>query len=161
MKIFGMILLQRKRVELGEGHVVQYTLFENKRLGGMWFYSWGKVGGHDGEGQCRFHTHAFNSICMTLKGSYDQEVITELGVEREKVRRLFQPRFLPRNYTHRIINAEPNTWTCVIFGKWSKFWFEYFSDTNTWVKYKHGRVVVEKLTDSSYSEIVEIIRGGF
>lgn len=158
MRIGNTILFRRKRVELGEGHVIQYTVFENKRFGGIWFYSWGKVGGDNGEGQCRFHTHAFNSVCFTLKGSYDQETIDENGVKRETVRKLFRPRFLPRNYTHRIINAEPNTWTCVLFGKWSKFWFEYFLDSNTWVKYTHGRKVVEKFTDSTYTDIKTLIQ---
>lgn len=158
MKIGNTILFRRKRVELGEGHVVQYTVFENKSFGGIWFYSWGKVGGDNGEGQCRFHTHAFNSVCFTLKGSYDQEVIDENGMRKEQVRKLFRPRFLPRNYTHRIINAQPNTWTCVLFGKWSKFWFEYFADTGTWVKYTHGREKVAKFTNKSYLEIKEIIK---
>lgn len=157
MKIGQTIFLRKKRVELGEGHVTQYTVFENKKLGGIWFYSWGKVGGESGEGQCRFHTHAFNSYAFTLKGSYDQEVIDENGIRREQVKKLFRPRFLPRNYTHRVINAEPNTWTCVIFGKWSKFWFEYFSNTNTWVKYTHGRNVTEKFTDTTYTDIKKLI----
>lgn len=157
MKIGNTIFLRKKRVELGEGHVVQYTVFENKKLGGLWFYSWGKVGGESGEGQCRFHTHAFSSYCFTLNGSYDQEVIDENGIRKERVSKLFRPRYLPRNYTHRIINAEPNTWTCVLFGKWSKFWFEYFSDTNTWVKYTHGRNVTEKFTNKTYTDIKKLI----
>jgi hypothetical protein len=161
MEIFNTIFFRRKRVELGEGHVVQYTLFENKNFGGVWFYSWGKVGGMDGEGQCRFHTHAFSSYAITLKGSYDQEILDEYGFKRETVKKLFRPRYLPRNYTHRVINAEPNTWTCVIFGKWSKYWFEYFTDTDTWVEYTHGRKVVGKYVNTPYEEIRQIIKHNF
>jgi len=159
MKIFNTILFSRKRVELGgDSHIIQYTIFENKKFGGIWFYNWGKVGSKSETGGTRFHTHAFNSFCFTLKGSYDQEVIDENGIKKERVRKLFRPRFLPRNYTHRITNAAPGTWTCVIFGKWSKFWFEYFQDTNTWVQFSHGRKVIDKITNSTYSQIKELIK---
>ena len=148
-----MILFKKKRVELGEGFVTQYTVFEHKKFGGIWFYNWEHVGGVDGEGQCRFHTHAFNSIAFTLRGSYDQEVINEEGIHRHTVKKLFRPRFLPRHYTHRVINAEPKTMTCVIFGRWSEFWYEYFEDSKTWVKYSHGRNVVNKFVDKTYAWI--------
>ena len=32
----------------------------------------------------------------------------------------------------------------VIFGNWIPHWWEYFSDTKTWVKYGWGRKVIEK-----------------
>lgn len=147
-----MILFKRKRIELGEGHIIQYTLFESKRFGGIWIYNWKTID------QNRFHTHAFNSVAFTLRGSYTQEVITDTGIEVQEVKRWLRPRFLPRHYTHRILEAKPNTWTCVIFGRWSKFWYEYFDDTKTWVKYSWGRKKIEKFSNVSYNWIKQKIK---
>lgn len=134
-----MLFFKKKRIELGEGHILQYTLLESKKFGGLWFYHWKTID------QNRFHTHAFNSIAITLSGSYVQEVIVEGKIRREVVKKRFVPRFLPKNYCHRILEAEPNTWTMVMFGKWIPYWWEYFADTNTWVKYSWGRKVIEKV----------------
>jgi hypothetical protein len=133
-----MILFKKKRIELGSGHIIQYTLFEHKKMGGVWIYNWKTIE------QNRFHTHAFSSVAITLSGQYTEEIIKDGVIERRDVRKLFRPRKLPANYCHRILSAEPNTWTMVIFGKWIPYWWEYFQDTKTWVKYGWGRKVVEK-----------------
>lgn len=133
-----MIIFKKKRIELGLGHIIQYTLFESKRWGGIWFYNWKTID------QNRFHTHAFDSYAMTLSGGYTQEVIRDGKIYREEVRKLFRPRFLPRNYCHRVLEARPGTWTMVMFGSWIPYWWEYFADTQTWVKYGWGRKVLEK-----------------
>lgn len=133
-----MVFFKKKRIELGEGHIIQYTLFESKVFGGVWFYNWKTID------QNRFHTHAFNSIAITLNGGYTQEVIKNGKIELEHVTKRFIPRYLPKNYCHRILEAKPNTWTMVIFGKWIPYWWEYFNDTKTWVKYSWGRKVIEK-----------------
>lgn len=143
-----MILFRKKRVELGDGHIIQYTLFENKNFGGIWIYNWKTIG------QNRFHTHAFNSIAITLNGSYEQELIVDGKIITETVSDRFKPRFLPRNYCHRILKAEPNTWTMVLFGKWGEYWYEYFQDTKTWVKYTWGRKVVEKIKGDESTNIL-------
>ena len=134
-----MIILKKKRIELGKGHIIQYTLFEHKKLGGIWLYNWKTID------QNRFHTHAFNSIAITLSGGYTQEVIEDGVIRKEEVKKLFRPRFLPKNYCHRVLEAKPNTWTIVFFGRWGKNWWEYFADTRTWVKYSWGRKVVSKV----------------
>ena len=152
MKIFNTVFFSKKKVALGDGHVTQYTFFENKNFGGIWLYSWGHVGN-----QVRMHSHAFSSYCFTLKGSYIQDVLDENGIRRENVSNLFRPRYLPKNYVHRIVDAQPNTWTCVFFGKWSPYWFEYFEDTKTWVKYTWNRKVVDKIVDVSYNEIKDLL----
>lgn len=105
------IIFKKKRVELGDGHILQYTIFENKYFGGIWLYNWKTIG------QNRFHTHAFNSIAITLSGSYEQEIIKDGVIINEKIKSRFIPRFLPKNYCHRILKAEPKTWTIVFFGK--------------------------------------------
>jgi hypothetical protein len=134
-----MIFFKKKRVELGEGHIIQYTIFENKYIGGIWLYNWKTIG------QNRFHTHAFNSVAITLNGSYEQEIIKNGKIIKEVVSSRFTPRVLPKNYCHKILKASPNTWTIVFFGKWDKYWWEYFEDTDTWVKYTWGRKVVDKI----------------
>ena len=147
-----MKLFSKKRVELGDGHIIQYTIFEHKKFGGVWIYNWKTIG------QNRFHTHAFNSVAITLNGEYKQEVIKDGKIETEIVNKRFRPRKLPRNYCHRILEAAPNTWTLVFFGKWIPFWWEYFQDTKTWVKYTWGRKVVEKVQGDETSLILEKIK---
>lgn len=133
-----MIWFKKKRVELGDGHIIQYTIFESKYFGGIWIYNWKTIG------QNRFHTHAFKSIAITLNGSYIQELMKNDKIITEVVKRKFIPRYLPRDYCHRILEAKPNTWTIVFFGKWSEYWWEYFQDSKTWVKYTWGRKVILK-----------------
>ncbi len=55
-----MIIFKKKRIELGEGHILQYTIFEHKKFGGIWIYNWKTII------QNRFHTHAFNAIAFLL-----------------------------------------------------------------------------------------------
>ena len=143
-----MKLFKRKRIELGEGHIIQYTIFESKYLGGIWIYNWKTIL------QNRFHTHAFNSYAFLLRGEYTEEVIENGEVKTKVVNQLFKPRFLPKNYCHRILEAKPKTWTIVFFGKWIPHWYEYFQDTKTWVKYGWGRKVVDKIKGDEKTKII-------
>ena len=143
-----MIFFKKKRIELGEGHIIQYTLFESKKLGGIWIYNWKTIE------QNRFHTHAFSSYAFLLRGSYIEEVIKDGKIQINHVNQRFKPRHLPTNYTHRILEAEPKTWTIVFFGKWIKHWWEYFHDTKTWVKYGWGRKQLEKIKGNETTKIV-------
>jgi hypothetical protein len=133
-----MVLFKRKRVELGEGHIIAYVLFEHKSLFSVILYNWQTIK------QNRFHSHAFAAIAFLLRGAYEQERYSKGEIKTEKVNQWLRPRYLPKNYTHRIMKAEPHTWTLVLTGPWIKYWYEYFDDTNTWVKYTWGRKVVEK-----------------
>lgn len=133
------ILFKKKRIELGEGHIIQYTIFENKNIGGIWIYNWKTIL------QNRFHTHAFNSSAFLLSGGYTEEVIEDGKIKTREVNQWLKRRRLPINYTHRILEAKPNTWTCVFFGKWIDHWWEYFDDTKTWVKYGWGRQKLKKV----------------
>ena len=117
------------------GSGLAQTLAEkpNKNLGGVWIYHWKTIE------QNRFHTHAFNSTAFLLSGSYTEEVIEKGEIKKRVVNQWMKPRKLPMDYCHRILKAEPNTWTIVFFGKWKEYWLEYFADTNTWVKFGWGR----------------------
>ncbi len=142
-----MIFFKKKRIELGDGHIVQYTIFENKHLGGIWLYNWKTIK------QNRFHTHAFNSVAFLLSGKYAEEVIHAGKIETRIVDQWLKPRFLPKNYCHRILFANPNTWTIVFFGKWIPHWWEFFKESNTWVKYGWGRKVIEKKTGDETTKL--------
>jgi hypothetical protein len=134
-----VILFKKKRIELGEGHIVQYTLFESKYWGGVWIYNWKTIE------QNRFHTHAFSSYAFLLRGSYTEERIVDGKIEENTVNQWMKPRYLPMDYTHRILEAEPKTWTIVFFSKWKDHWWEYFNDTKTWIKYGWGRKKLDKV----------------
>lgn len=141
-----MIFFRKKRVELGDGHIIQYTLFESKRLFSIIFYNWKTIK------QNRFHSHAFNAIAFLLSGQYEEE--TYSVVKRNVINQWLKPRFLPRHYCHRILKAAPNTWTLVLVGPWSKYWYEFFDNAKEvgagnkyyecWVKYTWGRKVISK-----------------
>lgn len=45
------------------------------------------------------------------------------------------------------MKAAPHTWTIVFVGPWSKYWYEWFEDTNTWIKYSWGRKVINKSSE--------------
>ena len=134
-----MIILKKKRVELGKGYIIQYTIFENKKFGGIWIYNWKTIE------QNRFHTHAFSAYAFLLKGSYIEEVIKDGKIIKKEVNQWMKPRYLPRNYCHRILEAKPKTWTIVFFSKWINHWWEYFNDSKTWVKYGWGRKIIKKI----------------
>lgn len=142
------MFFKKKRIELGDGHIVQHTIFENKKIGGIWLYNWQTIK------QNRFHTHAFSSYAFLLRGSYTEEVIVDGKIVERTVNQRFKPRYLPKNYCHRILKADPHTWTIVFFGRWIPYWWEYFSDTKTWVKYSWGRKVVEKVNGDETTKIV-------
>jgi len=129
---------QKKRVELGEGYILAYVIFEWKPLFSIIVYNWKTIL------QNRFHSHAFAAYAFLLSGSYTEEVYRHGEITERKVNQWLKPRFLPRNYTHRILKADPNTYTVVFTGPWIKYWYEWFQDTNTWVKYTWGRKVVSK-----------------
>jgi len=133
MKIGEIIFLRKKRVELGEGHIIQYTLFEWKKLFSIIIYHWKTIK------QNRFHSHAFPAYAFLLSGKYIEEVIENGKVVQKTVNQRFKPRFIPKKYIHRILRAEPRTWTIVFVGRWMDYWFEYFDNKKIWVKYSWGR----------------------
>src|SRR5271157_5288472 len=100
-----MIFFRKKRVELGVGHIMAYTLFESKHLFSIIFYNWLTIE------QNRFHSHAFAAWAFLLSGSYEEEYLDKGEVKSHTVDRWLMPRWLPRNYTHRVLRASPRTWT--------------------------------------------------
>ena|SRR6185436_9717047 len=131
-----MVFLKKKRVELGDGYIIAYSIFEHKKLFSIIIYNWKTIK------QNRFHTHAFSALAFLLNGEYTEERIVNGKIEENIIKDRFKPRFLQKNYTHRILKASPNTWTMVFVGPWIKYWYEYFQDSKKWVKYTWGRKVI-------------------
>jgi hypothetical protein len=129
-------------VALGEGSVTQHIVFEHKKFLSLIFYRWNTTN------QVRFHTHAFGSVAFLLSGWYWENVIFGKTTMRNFVNVPLWPRVIPRNYCHAIDHAKPGTLTMVIAGPWQKNWYEFFPDTETWVKYEWGRNKV-----GSYKEL--------
>lgn len=137
-KYLSPTFFKKKRVELGDGHIIAYVIFEHKYLFSIIIYNWKTIK------QNRFHSHAFSAIAFLLSGKYEQEVYTQGTIRNDTVNQWLKPRYLPKNYTHRIMKADPNTWTIIFTGPWIKYWYEYFDNTNTWVKYSWGRKIISK-----------------
>jgi hypothetical protein len=146
-----MRLFNKKEVCLGKGPVHVYTIFEIKWLGGILFHKFETIE------QNRYHNHAFHAVSFLLSGSYEEEVLSNpqydslnSKVIRTKIKRTvnqwLRPRWIPRDYCHRILKAEPNTWTLLFFGPWVKYWDEFFLD-NTRVTYTWGRKIINKVKD--------------
>lgn len=142
------VWFRKKRVELGDGHIIQYTLFESKKLFGIIIYHWKTIK------QNRFHSHAFPAYAFLLNGSYIEEVIEDGKIVVKEVNSRFKPRFIPQNYIHRIMKAQPKTWTIVFTGPWLNNWFEYFQDKKKWVKYTWGR---KKVAEYDGDESLDIL----
>lgn len=148
MKYLIPVFFKKKRVELGDGFIIAHTIFESKYLFSIIIYHWKTIK------QNRFHSHAFPAIAFLLNGQYKEERFEKGIIKENIVNQKFKPRYLPRNYTHRILKAEPNTWTIIFTGAWIKHWYEFFEDTKTWVKYSWGRKVVGK-SDTTPEELFE------
>ena len=144
-KLKDTTFFKKKEVALGLGSVTQYLIFENKHFLSLIFYRWNTID------QVRFHTHAFGAVAFLLRGWYWEKVLYN-GIEMTNFVNIpFYPRVLPRNYTHAIGNAKPGTMTMVITGPWQKYWYEFFPDTQLWVKYTWGRKIVEKTDKCPYN----------
>lgn len=142
------VWFRKKRVELGDGHIIQYTLFESKKNFGIILYHWKTIK------QNRFHSHAFPAYAFLLSGSYTEEVIENGVIVQKTVDNRFKRRYIPQNYIHRILKAEPRTWTLVFTGKWSEFWYEYFPQYKSWRKYSWGRKKVDEFNGDEKFNII-------
>jgi hypothetical protein len=111
--------LQRVRVALGQGHLDRYTVFEHKRLFGLYVHVFNTVE------QDRFHSHAFDAYSLLLRGGYEEEVMADDGTTSK---RWVGPglRFIPKSYNHRLLRSKPNTVSVLLAGPWAKFWTEDF-----------------------------------
>lgn len=104
------------RIEIGEGHIDRFTLFEFKPCAALIFNRFNTIR------QDRFHTHAFNSWSLMLCGEY-HESITNGGRTWGRTRKNDLV-YLPRTLNHKILLSTPNAWSITICGPWAKTWTE-------------------------------------
>lgn len=115
--------LQWTHVTFGTGHLNRLVLIEIKYLFAIYVNVWNVVE-HD-----RFHTHAFSSISIFLKGQYYEEQLHEVTCFRGV--KLFKApliRFIPRTSNHRMLQSSKNAISVTIAGPWDRFWTETFMD---------------------------------
>ena len=55
-------MFKKTRIQLGEGHINKYTIFENKSLFSIYFHVFNTIA------QDRFHTHAFDGWAFVIRG---------------------------------------------------------------------------------------------
>lgn len=107
-------------IVFGTGHLDRFIVFENKYLGAIYFNRWNVVE-HD-----RFHTHAFPSFSLFVRGYYYEEQLQSDGsVEKFKFKAPYV-RFISRTSNHRMLNSSPNAWSITIAGAWDRMWSETF-----------------------------------
>lgn len=99
----------------------RWTLFENKRIGGVYFHSWNTIK------QDRFHTHAFNGWAWLISGGYEEEEMVNNQILLKRIKPGI--RYIPKEYNHRILKSQPRTYSLLIAGPWSKMWTE---ETDKW-----------------------------
>lgn len=114
-------MFNKRRISLGEGFVDRWTLFENKRFGGVYFHSWNTIR------QDRFHTHAFNGWAWLISGGYEEEEMVNDQIFLKSIKPGI--RYIPKEYNHRILKSQPHTYSLLVAGPWSKTWTE---ETDKW-----------------------------
>lgn len=125
----------KRRIQMGQGYVDRWTIFEHKSIGGIYFHSWNTIE------QDRFHTHAFDGIAWLICGSYEEECL----FGDQKIRKIITPgiRFIPKEYNHKILKSVPGTYSLLISGPWAKTWTE---ETDEWKRVlSWNRKVIKKL----------------
>lgn len=109
------------KISIGKGFVDRLILVEWRHLFSVYYNLWHTVE------QDRFHTHAFASIVIMLRGEYDEETILEDCTERV-THRAPSIRFLPRTNNHRILESRNNATSLTLAGPWDRIWYETFLD---------------------------------
>jgi hypothetical protein len=109
---------QWTHVVFGTGYLNRYVLIEIKYLFSVYINVWNVIE-HD-----RFHTHAFPSISLFVKGQYFEEQLDN-GVSLFKAPMI---RFIPRTSNHRMLQSSKNAISITVAGPWDKMWTETFLD---------------------------------
>lgn len=105
-------------VVFGTGYLDRFVLFECKYLLSVYINVWNVIE-HD-----RFHTHAFPSVSIFVRGSYDEEQLGQ-GIQKFSAP---MARFIPRTSNHRMLKSTKNAISITIAGPWDRLWTETFMD---------------------------------
>lgn len=108
-----IVIFKKKRINLGEQDVTEWTLLEYKKWFSIKLFHFHKSDGC----QDRFHTHAFGAVSILLKGDYTEELLegSQIVSRSRKASRLT---YIPRDTYHRITRST-GCHTVLITGPWS------------------------------------------
>lgn len=108
-----IVILKKKRINLGDQDVTEWTLLEYKKWFSIKLFHFHKADGC----QDRFHTHAFGAVSILLKGNYTDEVLEGSQII-SKSRNSSRLTYIPRDAYHRITRST-GCYTLLITGPWS------------------------------------------
>lgn len=108
-----VVIFKKKRIDLGDQSVTEWTLLEYKKWFSLKLFHFHKSTGL----QDRFHTHAFGAVSILLKGDYTEEILEDSEIiKRQRSDNRFT--YIPRDTYHRITRSS-GCWTVLITGPWS------------------------------------------
>ncbi|MEY4507980.1 MAG: Cellulophaga phage phi17:2 [Pseudomonadota bacterium] len=113
---------------------------ESKRIGSLLLLKVGEVSRE------AFHTHAFHSISLVLKGGLEELVLQTVypngGFDTETVYyragdvvKTLKSRF------HQVFGRDEENWVLTLRGPWSQFWTEYQPEDARFFQFTTGRKV--------------------
>lgn len=115
-----LTILYKNHFNFGDRPIDQYIIFECKFLFSIIIFNFIK----SENVQDRLHTHAFNSISIKIKGSYEEHILQEDGsVSIEP--RINIVKYFERNKFHKIGKSKSNCWTILFAGPWRSTWREF------------------------------------
>lgn len=114
-----LTLFSKSRFMFGDRPIDQYIIFECKYLFSIIVFNFIK----SDRSQDRMHTHAFKSISIKLRGSYDELIYDERdNIVARPRKRIIQ--YFERNKWHAIGPSKSNCWTILFAGPWRPTWLE-------------------------------------
>lgn len=117
-------MFDKVRVSLGEGFLDRYTIFESKRFFSIYLHVFNTIK------QDRLHSHAFNGLAFVLKGGYEEEYRdTDGTLKRTWIGKGI--RYIPKSYTHRLLESKANSISILFTGPWDRTWTE---ENDRWVR---------------------------
>lgn len=115
--------------------------FESKRFGSLLLLRF------DEGSREVFHSHAFKSISVVLKGGLLEVIREYRGGRLKVVLKNHVPSGLPilthRHTLHQVFGMAPHSWVVTVRGPWRPEWNEWIPVTDKTVTLTHGRKVVE------------------
>lgn len=138
-------IFHHDRVQIGEGHIDRYTIFELKFLGGIIINIFNTTF------QNRHHTHAFNAWSLMIRGWYGENIlypsIGPFKIQGWRTRKAGSLLYLPRSLNHKIGRSSKNAVSITFCGPWAKTWTETDDQGNvqlfSWGRYKFKSTIVD------------------
>lgn len=87
-----------------------------------------------------YHSHAFNALTLWLRGTVQENVMSERG-EESRIWQAGELKYTPRKLMHKILPFS-QAWALSIRGPWVSTWREFLPGVRRFVTLTHGRKVV-------------------